>query len=215
MESQLKSYFKSYGLIYDIPKESVAVMHDLFLNKKIPDLKIESNNNAIVLCRIGTYYSNLNEKKRMVYYYNLAVQKGSIKAMFSLASYYKDKKDYNNMKKYLLMCIERNSIELHEYIKNKINSYLDETKDYDYEFAFDCKKYLDKQNTKKLNGFIAIYHKLLAKKITLNKNECCICLENNVSSEFNCRCKNEVKQVCTDCYNLIIKCPICYDEISI
>jgi TPR repeat protein len=66
----------------------------------------------------GTFYNYLGllykhgvyveqNEKEILYHYEKAIEKGNSCAMLNLGCYYKEQKDYNNMKKYFLMVIEK------------------------------------------------------------------------------------------------------------
>ncbi len=111
-------------------------------------------------------------------------------AMNNLGHYYKEQKDYENMKKYYLMAAEMN----HQISIKAINDYLEEN----FDICFACKAYncLSENNFKKLNEKICEHYKFF--------------------EELNNFTEATLKFECINCYNLencvFLKCGhgICY-----
>ncbi len=85
-----------------------------------------SQDNPDSLCNIGLYYS-LTDISKSTEYFNMAIKKGHVGAMFMLGKYYKKIKDYVKAEQYFLWAIERGHVDAmfllgNLYYSNKINS---------------------------------------------------------------------------------------------
>ena len=82
-----------------------------------PENKYECESKVTrVLDVIGNYYDSLvypteETKNNIIKYYSLAIDRGSINAMFNLGHYYYECNDYDKMLKYYLMAIELGDID--------------------------------------------------------------------------------------------------------
>jgi tetratricopeptide (TPR) repeat protein len=155
---------------------------------------------------LGLYYNEQKDYTNMLKYYKMSIDEGESNVMINLGFYYEKQKDYPNMIKYYLMAIYNGKNDLIKYL----NSYL--TNSNNTEHLLLCKKYLDKENTKKLNILIKnhfeIINNLEYELIDNEKIECCIC---NEESNYLTLCCDH--KICFRCYDLIDKCPLCMDAI--
>ena len=167
----------------------------------------------------------------------MAIEKKQTDAMFSLAKYYEDQKDYDNMIKYYKIAIDENDDEalafLLDYYKKindhdnvikyylvainkKIENAAKELNEYlkinfKIEHALKCKDYLTYENHQKLNNLFVKFYQIYDLDLEHNKIECYICLENNYAINYKCNCNKT--NVCFKCYNKIKLCPICKEKI--
>ena len=111
-------------------------------------------------------------------------------------SYYKEQKDYVNMKKYYLMAIEKGHCEA-------MNNYIKYSKD--YKLAYKYKSKLNNENKKLLEEYLSLCAQYLNNKMELTKDQCCVCLEDKYLQPFiNCS-----HGLCDTCYAKVNKCPLC------
>ena len=89
------------------------VKEDIHLQDEIEE-KGKSHNERIVLNMlesVSVYYDDKNDYDLSSYYYNIAINMGSILAMFNLGHQLYEQKDFENMKKYYMMAIELGDID--------------------------------------------------------------------------------------------------------
>lgn len=173
------------------------------------------------------YHDNIKMKK----YYLLAIEKDSVVAMESLANYYREMKDYEQMITFYKMAIEHGDIKSIKYLAN----YYREIKDYEQMIKYyllaiehdnsyaltileiyyrnDLKFYHLLSNLEnKSNITIEKINKLLECSTVLeyvnklntienNIQECLICYNNLQHISFSCGHK-----ICINCYCLVNKC---------
>jgi TPR repeat protein len=114
--------------------------------------------NAFVLCNIGSCYELMKDLINCEKYYKLAIQKGSIEAMFDIALFYQSEiKDIDNAEKFYKIAVENGHVSA---MNNLGLLYLNERKDVD-----GAQKYLKlaimKGNVDAINNLGTLYVKEL------------------------------------------------------
>ena len=146
-----------------------------------------------------------------------------------IAIYFWINKNYEEMKKYYLMAIEKGeSIAMNnlgqyyqfiekkydeaikyyemnnETFKEKLNTLLKDN--FIHNIAHKYKHLLTGNNLKKYAEFLN-FHKCM---INDNKEECCICMEDTYLIELNCHPNHKI---CYKCIKNIVRCPLCRENI--
>ena len=119
----------------------------------------------------------------------------------NLIEYYENNNDHENVIKLYLLGINK---EFND-VKEKLNQYIN--LNFSFEHAFECLEYLNTNNRRKLNNCLVLHHKISAMNINKKIIECYICLENNYSIDYKCKCAKT--NICYKCYENIKICPIC------
>ncbi len=109
METKIKRYVERYDykFIKIKNKESIKRIYDFYFSNvnQIEDISL-SDCSELELLYYGVYsYVNKNYCD-MMGYYEMAIEKGNIDAMYLLGYYYETRGDYENMIEWYLMAIE-------------------------------------------------------------------------------------------------------------
>ncbi len=102
---------EAYDITLDIPDDVVSdeiIVKDVFNSKLV--IPLDSDKISLVNIQ-ALYYQYIEEYDVMKKYYLMAIEKGSVSALFNLASYYETiDKNYDDMKKYYLMAIDKGCV---------------------------------------------------------------------------------------------------------
>lgn len=211
MESMIEVFSKGIDLF--IAKDYVK--EDIHLQDEKEEDEETSHNERIVLKMlesVAIYYDDEHNFELSSYYYNIAINMGSIMAMFNLGHHLYEQKDFENMQKYYLMAIEFDDIdsmfEMAIY-SQEIEDRENFTKYYlmaiEHKYSYTGNKLMndgikdfDLFNVKSILDSIENPSCAVVKQINLLRNNKFICIYDNKVNLFTK-------------LNNIIECGICYE----
>jgi tetratricopeptide (TPR) repeat protein len=156
---------------------------------KIHSYRIANKNNLKSILWLANYYEKNNNKNKMLKFYRLAVKRKDVEAMFKLGTYYKEREDFGNMKKYYwkiikgdgkyIICNNKCVCSIMSLIKaafsNLLSYYFDEEKNYNM-----IKKLLFLGVISFNNQIPKLYH-----LINYYEKLCTVCNECNIKHIYN------------------------------
>jgi TPR repeat protein len=210
METTIQIFSKAIDLF--IAKDYVK--DDIHLQDEIEE-KGKSHNEIIVLNMlesVSVYYDDKNDYDLSSYYYNIAINMGSILAMFNLGHQLYEQKDFENMKKYYLMAIELGDIDsmFEMAIYHQDIDDIENFKKY-YIMAIEHKS--SYTGNKLINDGIKDFNAFNIKAVldSIEKPSCSVLTQINLlrNNKFICIYENKVNLFKK--LNNIIECGICYE----